>query len=374
MGKTADVIIIGGGIIGCAIAYNLAKTGVNTLVIEREEIGAGASSRNGGGVRQSARDPRELPLAMHAVKHIWPGLSDELGYNVEYCQGGNLRLGKTEADIELLKGMVNDQIKLGLEMEMLDGAAVREVLPYASESIIGASWCPTDGHANPLQATLAYYKKALELGVGFIVGEEVVEIQVRRGKVAGVRTSEGTYESAVVVNAAGVASRKLAQTVGLDFPMQPWLLETLVTDQQPDLFPQMLGTAGSDFYGHQSEHGSFVFGGLTGWEQYEFKDYNTVTKSNTAPCCCRAILNYFPWMERSNVVRAWSGFIAIVADMIPVMGNVNEIPGLVFASCFCGHGFGISPVVGELIAELIVNGEPTLSLNEFCYDRFVPRN
>ena len=374
MANKADVIIIGGGVIGCAIAYNLAKRGVMPIVIEKEEIGTGASSRNGGGVRQSARDPRELPLAMHAVKNIWPGLSDELGSDVEYCQGGNLRLGKTDAHVQFLTNMVESQKKLGLELEMVDNDGVRELLPYASKSIIAASWCPTDGHGNPMLTTLAFYKKALELGARFFVGEKVREVILQKGKVAGVRTSEDVYEAPVVVNAAGVGARDVARSVGLDIPMQPRLVECLVTDQQPELFPQMLGTAGSDFYGHQSKHGSFVFGGMTGWEPYEFKNYDAVTVSNTAPCCCRAILDYFPWMERSNVVRAWSGFLAVVADQVPVMGTAEEVPGFVFASCFCGHGYGISPAVGQLVSELIVDGTPSISLDAFRFDRFIPRN
>lgn len=374
MTNKADVIILGGGVIGCAIAYNLIKRGVLPLVIEKEEIGAGGSSRNGGGVRQSARDPRELPLAMHAVENIWPGLSEELGSDVEYCQGGNLRLGKTEEHVQFLQNMVNSQQKLGLELEMLDIDAVREILPYASDSIIAASWCPSDGHGNPMRTTLAFYKKALELGAEFIVGEEVLEVVVKKGRVSGVRTDKDLYLAPLVVNAAGTGSRKIAQSVGLDIPMQPRLVECLVTDQQPELFPQMLGTAGADFYGHQSKHGSFVFGGMTGWENFEFKDYQRLTKSNSAPCCCRAILKYFPWMERSNVVRAWSGILAVVADQIPVMGKVEELPGFVFASCFCGHGYGISPAVGQLIAELIAEGTPSLPLEAFRYDRFLPRN
>ena len=374
MSRSADVIVLGGGVIGCAIAYNLAKLGVKTLVIEKDEIGTGASSRNGGGVRQSARDPRELPLAMHAVQNIWPGLSDELGSDVEYCQGGNLRLGKTGEHVDFLRNMVDVQSKQGLELEMLDNDAVRELLPYASESIIAASWCPSDGHGNPMLTTLAFYKKALELGADFIVGETALEVLLKKGRVAGVRTDQDVYESPVVVNAAGVGARKIAQSVGLDIPMQPRLVECLVTDQQPRLFNQMLGTAGSDFYGHQSKHGSFVFGGMTGWEPYEFKDFNSVTGSNTAPSCCRAILDYFPWMERSNVVRAWSGFLAVVADMVPVMGKAEEVPGFIFSSCFCGHGYGISPAVGQLISELIVDGEPSISFDDLRYDRFIPRN
>ena len=373
MAVKADVIILGGGVIGCSIAYNLARRGVMPLVIEENEIGFGGSSRNGGGVRQSARDPRELPFAMHAVQNIWPGLSEELGSDVEYCQGGNLRLGKTEDHIKFLENMVSTQKELGLELEMLDGDTVKEILPYASDSIIGASWCPTDGHGNPMKTTLAFYKKALELGADFLVGEKVTEVLIRKGKVAGVQTSEDRYESPVVINAAGVGSREIARSVGLEIPMQPRLVEVIVTDQQPELFSQMLGTAGSDFYGHQSQHGSFVFGGMTGWEPHEFRDFNAVTKSNTTPAVCRAILDYFPWMKQTNVVRAWSGFLAVVADGVPVMGKVEELPGFIFSSCFCGHGYGISPAVGEAIAQLVIDGESKLPLDDFRFDRFVPR-
>jgi sarcosine oxidase subunit beta len=374
MSENYDVIILGGGVIGCATAYYLAKKGVTPLVIEAQEIGTGGSSRNGGGIRQSARDPRELPFAMHAVNDIWPGLSEELGSDEEYCQEGNLRLAKTEAHLDFLQNIVDTQSGMSLELEMVDGDTVKEILPYASDSIIGASWCPTDGHGNPMKTTLAFYKKALELGADFLVGEKAEEVIIRKGRVAGVRTSEALYESDLVINAAGVGAREIAHSVGLEIPMQPRLVEVIVTDQQPELFPQMLGTAGADFYGHQSKHGSFVFGGMTGWEAHEFKDFRTVTKSNTTPAVCRAVLDYFPWMIRTNVVRSWAGFLAVVADGVPVMGKVDELPGFIFASCFCGHGYGISPAVGEALAELVVDGRSTLPLDAFRYDRFLPRN
>ena len=168
--READVIIIGGGIMGCATAYRLAKQGVDVLVLEKKEIGNGGSCRNAGGVRQSARDPKELPLAMYAVANIWPHLSEELGVDVEYHQGGNLRLGLTEKDIKVLENHTAKSLKLGLDVKMISGDEAREICPYMSKEVVAASWCPTDGHANPLKATLGFYRKALELGVTFITG------------------------------------------------------------------------------------------------------------------------------------------------------------------------------------------------------------
>lgn len=138
--KNKDVIIIGGGVIGCAIAYYLSKQHVKVLVLEKEEIGAGGSSRNGGGVRQSARDPRELPLAMHAIRNIWPGLSDELGVDVEYCQKGNLRLAKTEEHIKILERAINQGCSAGLDLKLIDQKEVRDICPYVSEDVIAASF------------------------------------------------------------------------------------------------------------------------------------------------------------------------------------------------------------------------------------------
>ena len=223
--KTSDVIVVGAGIIGCATAYYLAKKGVSVTVLEADEvIGNGGSTRNGGGVRQSGRDPRELPLAMYAVKNLWPTLSEELDADVEYCQGGNLRLGKTERHLEILRGLRDKAVALGLDMRMIDGDEVRAINPYLSEEVIGASWCPTDGHANPLKATYAYYTAARRLGACFYSGCPVLELRKVKGELRQVVTPEGTFEAGAVVVAAGYASRKILNTVGIDVPMSDVLI------------------------------------------------------------------------------------------------------------------------------------------------------
>ena len=145
---TADAIVIGAGIVGNATAYYLAKKGLSVIVLEASEyIGNGGSSRNGGGVRQSGRDPKELPLMVWGVKNIWPHLSEELGVDTEYKQKGNLRLGKTPAHMEKLKTLADNAIKCGVDVQMLTAEEVKKINPYLSDAVIGASWCPTDGHA-----------------------------------------------------------------------------------------------------------------------------------------------------------------------------------------------------------------------------------
>ncbi len=371
MNKTADVIIIGSGVIGCATAYYLAKKGTSVIVLDKDEnIGNGGSARNGGGVRQSGRDPRELPLAMYAVNNLWPTLSEELGVNVEYHKEGNLRLGKTEHHLEILQGLTDRAIACGLDVRMIDGAEVRAINLYLSDEVIGASWCATDGHANPLMTTLGYYRAARRLGVQFYTGEEVTGLQTIKGKARRVITKKNVFEGEKIIVAAGYESRWILESVGIDIPMSKDLIEALVTEAEAPMFPQMLGTADADFYGHQTDHGSFVFGGASGFETVNKDNGHNMTSSITAPCICRGIMKYIPKLANAKIVRTWAGYEDVSADGVPVLGEIKEIPGLITACAFTGHGFGISPIVGTLLAEIAREEKTTLDLSAFRYDRF----
>lgn len=371
MKNNADVIIVGGGIIGCATAYNLAKEGSSVIVLESDaSIGNGGSSRNGGGVRQSGRDPRELPLAMYAVENIWPTLSEELGVDVEYHKEGNLRLGKTEHHKEILQGLTDRAVALGLGVKMIDGKEVREINPYLSDEVSCASWCPTDGHANPLTATLGYYSAARRMGVQFYTGQEVVEIRKIKGQARMVVTTKDVFEGNKIIVAAGYASRKILGTVGIDVPMSNDLIEALVTEAEPQMFPQMLGTADADFYGHQTNHGSFVFGGASGYETVNKDNGHNMTSSITAPAICRGIMKYIPKLADAKIVRTWAGYEDVSIDGVPVLGKIDEVSGLIVACAFTGHGFGISPIVGKLLSETALDKKTTLDISAFRYDRF----
>ena len=371
MNNHADVIIVGGGIIGCAAAYYLTKKGCSVLVLEgSKDIGNGGSSRNGGGVRQSGRDPRELPLAMYGIKNLWPTLSEELEVDCEYHQDGNLRLGKTEKHLEILQGLADRARACGLDVRMIDGDEVRAINPYLSDEVIGASWCPTDGHANPLTTTLGYYKMARRLGARFITEEPVIALKKIKGHLRQVITAENVYECDTVILSAGLGSRDIAATVGIDIPMQPAMLESLVTEAQPPMFDQMLGTAEADFYGHQTKHGSFVFGGTSGLEGFTKDNHTPVTSSISAPSTCRGIIKYFPILKDAKIVRTWAGWMDLCADKVPVISPVSEVPGLILACGFSGHGFGIAPAVGTVLSQLALHEPTAVDLHELRYDRF----
>lgn len=152
--------------------------------------------------------------------------------------------------------------------------------------------------------------------------------------------------------------------------MNKVLLEVLVTEAQPPMFYQMLGTAAADFYGHQSKHGSFVFGGSSGYEAFNKDNGTPTTSSITASAICRGIMKYFPILEDAKIVRTWAGWIDDCADHIPVISFVEEVPGLILACAFSGHGFGISPTVGMLLSEMVVEGKTSIDVSAFRYDRF----
>ena len=374
MKNTADVIIIGGGVVGCAAAYYLAKRGIkDVIVLEADKsIGHGGSSRNGGGVRQSGRDVRELPYAMYAVNNMWPTLSEELGVDVEYYQKGNLRLGKTEAHMKKLNELASNARALGLNMEVVDGKTVKEICPYLSDEIIGASWCPTDGHANPMLTTLAYYKRSVEMGVRYFTEAKVKELKKYKGKVRKVILESGEeFEAETIIVAAGYESRYITRTVGIDIPMTRYFEEALVTEMQPHMFDIMLGTADADFYGHQAQHGSFVFGSESGLEEAtDMCPSVNRTNSLTLSAGCRAIIGYIPLLAEAKIVRTWGGWLDDCYDGVPVISKVDEAPGLIIACGFTGHGFGTAPSVGLMLSQMVAGEDTVVDISALRYDRF----
>ena len=364
----SDIVIIGGGVMGCALAYNLAKAGLKPVVIEKSDIGGEASGSNGGGVRQSARNLKEMPLAMESIQ-IYGQLHEELGMDVEYVREGNLRLCTTEEELESMRQAVKNQKEVGLHLEMLDRKQVLDINPHVGDKIIGASFCPTDGHVNPFLVTYGFFLKAKSLGARFFTHEEAREIRLQKGRVTAVVTDKNIFETDLVVDAAGVAGRKVANMVGLDLPLRPIFSEALITEAYPPLFKQMVGHAKGLFYGRQTAHGSFFWGGFVGTEQFIYREGKPLFHY-IGPAISQMVIDFFPVLKDLNVIRMWSGLIAGMSDAIPVLGFTQEVSGFVFATGFSGHGFGLAPIIGRLISELILDCKTSIPINDFCYGRF----
>ena len=373
MKTTAEVILVGGGVVGNAAAYYLAKRGVEVIVLEgSDSIGHGGSSRNGGGVRQSGRDVRELPYAIYGIKNIWPTLSEELGVDVEYVRKGNLRLGLNEDHIKILEGLTANAQGLGLDVTMVSAEEVKDICPHLSDQVVGASWCPTDGHANPMKTTLAYFKRARELGVTFISGAKVTAIKKIRGKARQVVVEDGTiFEGEHIILAAGYESRFIADSVGINIPMYPYFGSAIVTEAQPKMFDIMLGVATAEIYGHQCAHGSFVFGSGTGLEPTKKPDMDDLKlMSLEGSANCRCIMKYVPKLKDAKIVRTWGGWMDMTPDGVPVISPVEEVPGLIIACGMCGHGFGTAPAVGYMLSQMVVGEKTVCDLTPLRYDRF----
>ena len=373
MKTTAEVIIVGGGVVGNAAAYYLAKRGVEVIVLEgSDSIGHGGSSRNGGGVRQSGRDVRELPYAIYGIKNMWPTLSEELGVDVEYVRKGNLRLGLNEDHIKILEGLTANAQGLGLDVTMVSAEEVKDICPHLSDQVVGASWCLTDGHANPMKTTLAYFKRARELGVTFISGAKVTAIKKIRGKARQVVVEDGTiFEGEHIILAAGYESRFVADSVGINIPMYPYFGSAIVTEAQPKMFDIMLGVATAEIYGHQCAHGSFVFGSGTGLEPTKKPDMDDLKlMSLEGSANCRGIMKYVPKLKDAKIVRTWGGWMDMTPDGVPVISPVEEVPGLIIACGMCGHGFGTAPAVGYMLSQMVVGEKTVCDLTPLRYDRF----
>lgn len=370
--ETADIIIVGAGVMGCGAAYYLAQRGVKVLVLESEMIGHGASSRSGGGVRQSARDVRELPIAIYSVQHLWPTLSEELGVDVEYIQDGNLRLGKTEEHQKILQARTDSCVAAGLDVRMVDAYEIHQLCPCLAPDVVTASLCPTDGHANPLLTTLGYYKAARRLGAHFITGERAVRLERIKGRVRRVVTAAGNvYEADQIMVTAGYWTRQLLNTVGIDIPMFKRIDQSIVTEPMPHMFRQMLGTAEGHFHGRQSVHGSFTFGDHTGLEiQHKNKQDRPAATSLLAGVACRDVVEYIPVLANAKVIRVWAGWLDMTPDELPVLDVVDELPGLIVGCGFSGHGFGLAPGAAKILSQLALGEETCVDVSSLNYNRF----
>ncbi len=217
--------------------------------------------------------------------------------------------------------------------------------------------------------TYGFFLKAKSLGARFHTHEEAREIRLQKGRVTAVITDKNTFETDLVVDAAGIAGRKVANMVGLDFPMRPLFSEALITEPYPPLFKQMVGHAKGLFYGRQTVHGPFFWGGFVGTEQFIYREGKPLFHF-IGPAISQLVIDFFPVLRQLHVIRMWSGLIAQMSDGIPVLGLAEEVPGFVMATGFSGHGFGLAPVIGRLISELIMDCSTSIPISDFCYGRF----
>lgn len=359
----ADVVVIGGGIVGCATAYYLSQRGADVLLLERRGIGSGASGRSGGGVRQSARASEELPLALESVA-LFPHLSDELGVDLEYTQAGNLRLVEVPDHIRPMQMDIARQRELGLDLCWLAPEEVTALVPVlARDAVLGASYCPSDGHVNPFRLVSGYYQAALRAGAWVLLGQQVDAIRQTDSGHALVETGGRVIQASTVIIAAGPGSQALCLHLGFDLPLANMCYESMITEALPPTFAQMFGVATGDLFFRQTRHGGVHFGGGT-IETGEVEK----TSAKNLKLAVEHITRLVPQLGEINLLRTWGGLDPSTPDGMPIIDRLNE--NVLLATGFCGHGLAIGPIVGRYLAQWLAEGDKPAALAPFRHDRF----
>ncbi len=369
MKKAYGAVIIGGGILGNATAYYMAKLGFkDVLVVEKNYIASGSTGRCAGGIRQQWDSEYNIKLAMGSVK-IFEGLEDELGFPTEYYQGGYLLLAYEESHAEWFRQRVQLQRSLGLDVRLLDPYEAKQIVPFINtDGLLAATFCPTDGHANPFLVTFGYYKAAQRLGVDYAVQTEVVDIEVKEDRITGVRLNTGDFvETEVVVNVAGGWAKEIAKMVGIDIPVNPQRHEIAVTEPLEMFFDPLIISFKHGIYFRQELSGGVIMGYGDPNEPWS---HNIKSSFKFLRNIAAKVAAVMPLMDDVRILRQWAGSYAMTPDAQPIIGGVEQVEGYYQAVGFSGHGFMVGPKTAQLLAELIVLGQPSISLEPLSLNRF----
>jgi sarcosine oxidase subunit beta len=370
------IVIVGGGITGAAAASELAREGQTVTLIEKHGIAAMASGWTLGGVRQSGRDPTELPLARTAVA-MWGELAATLGADVEYRRTGNLRLARTPAEVDVIRELVLTQQALGLPLQFLsDNAAIRAVAPEISRDVLAASFCPTDGHANPVKATQAFAQFARSHGAAIREGVAALEIIVKGDRVTGVDSSEGFIPADRVIVAAGVNTQSLLSPLGADLPLSIRITHVVQSEPLPCCLLPVFGVANADCAGRQEVDGRLRFSsGAGAWpgDPSEWTENSLAPSASDIRNVVDRVAQVLPIAAEATIARTWGGLIDLTPDALPVIDAPEYPSGLVIAAGFSGHGFCLGPISGLLCADLSMGRVPRNDLSDFRLARFARR-
>jgi len=367
--KKTDVVIIGGGVNGCSLAYNLAKRGIDVTLFEKKYLSSGATGACGAGIRQQWSTRENALLAIESVK-IFEKLSRELGEDIELRQGGYLIMVHDKEEMKQAEKNVSMQRSLGLKVDILEPDEINDIVPILDVkgiNAVGATFCPSDGHANPFKTTFAYANAARKLGAKLYTHTTVNKIRVKDGTVVGVSTDKGFIKTSVVVNAAGVWSRDIARLTGVKLPNVPFRKEIMATERFKLLFEAMVISFKDGIYFSQQKEGQIV-GGIP--IPGEKSGYKTMPTFAFLQHMAKTLTRYAPVLKHVNMLRHWTGFYDVTPDARPILGETPGIKGFIQCNGFSGHGFMISPMVTKILTEYIVDGRTSDILEKLSLNRF----
>ena len=369
MKKQANIVIIGGGVIGASIAYNLAEKGMQDIVVlEKNYIASGSTGSCGAGIRQQWGTKMNCLLSRKSME-IFENMNEILDTkrDIELKQGGYLLLAFSQKELDQFKENIKLQHKYDIPSQLLTVQEALDIVPQLNtEGITGAAFCPTDGHANPFRVNQAYVEAAERKGVKFYTYTEAKDIAVKNGKIKKVVTDNGEIATNRVVNAAGGFSKEVGQMAGIDIPTKSERHEILVTEQVNPILKPMVMSFSYNIYCQQTPDGSFVMGY---GDPNEPASHNIKASWQFLEEMSKKATNLLPFLKKVRVIRQWAGLYNVTPDAQPILDESDEVEGYFMAVGFSGHGFMIAPMTGILMAEMITGEELSIDI-ELDLERF----
>ena len=379
MTETADAVIVGGGVVGASAAYHLAAAGAGRVVLlERATaLGTGSTGACAGGFRLQFSSEVNVRLSLASVPMI-VGFEEEHGIPLDVWRDGYLFLVRDEEAWGGFVAAAELQRSLGVAVELIGTVDVGRLVPgLALDDVVGATFCPDDGIADPAGLTNGYATLARRAGAELRTGVEVAAVQVGDGRVLGVRTSAGVVATRIVVNAAGPWAAELARTAGVELPLEPVPRNVVVTGPFPGSPERRTLVIDSEtsFYFHREGPGVLMgMGGRQERPSFETTPDDGFIAEELVPTAVRV----FPALEEAGIERRWAGLYEMTPDHHPIVGEAQGVEGFLLANGFSGHGFQHAPVIGMLLAEIAVEGHATtvdiaaLGLERFTTGDLVP--
>lgn len=368
--NTADIVIIGGGVMGASAAYHLARRGAkNIVLLEKEDFfGTGATGRCAGGVRYQFSTEINVRLSLESLPMI-ERFKDEIGQDVYYRQCGYLLIATTEQDALTFRHNVEMQNRLGVQTQLLSGEEVRAQLPLMNfDDAVAGTFHQKDGIVDPNSVVAGYVSAAQKLGVKALTNIEVTGIQVRAGEVDAVETDQGVIETRTVLNAAGPWAGLIGQMAGVHLPIVPLRRQMFTTNplkEIPGDFPFVIDFAQS-LYFHREGDGLLI--GMS--NQNETPGFDQSVDEEFEMENFEAAVERMPLLERASRASHWAGLYEVTPDAHPIFGG-SPVKGFTVCTGFSGHGFMHGPVAGKLMAEYILDGRfSTLDVSMLDLARF----
>jgi glycine/D-amino acid oxidase-like deaminating enzyme len=375
-----ETLVIGGGLTGCATAYYLARGGTDVALVERRDLNMQASGNNAGSIHaQIPHDPfvrhgdewariyaPTIPLMIDSIR-MWAGLGAELGADLEVATPGGLLVAETEAQMREVERKTALERAHGLPVELLDREALMRLASYVSDRMVGGSFCPIEGKANPLVATPAFARAAERHGARILRRTEVRGIVPGRGGFS-VATTAGELRCARIVNCAGADAGDVARLVGIDLPIERHPIQVNVTEPAPPLVRHLVYFAGEKLTLKQTPVGALLIGG--GWPS---RAGPTTGRLSADPCSIRANLavarHVVPDLGSVRLLRTWPAIVNGTADWKPIIGEVPRVPGF-YLAMFPWMGFTAGPIAARLIADIASGRDPGVDLSAFSTARY----